>query len=432
MQVYLLFEGPVFLRRCPSSPFASLCGYNLHRANMTSVINSIAAAGSAAASATSGAAAAYTSVNPIAPAWEDPGHTAWQLTAGTLVGLQSIPGLVVLYAGWVKHKWAINSAFMAFYAFAMVLICWVIWGYQMAFGTQMLPLVGYPSIAVDMGFELEDSNLPTADLTQAFPQAAMVYFQFVFAAITLILIAGSYLCRMNFHAWMIFVPLWLTFSYTIGAFSIWGGGFLFKYGVIDYSGGYVIHLSSGTAGFVGAWWIGPRLDKDRVDAQPSNITLMLVGAGILWTGWNGFNGGDPYAASPDAGVAVLNTNIATAASLLTWTFMDIIFFKRPSVIGAVQGMITGLVAITPAAGVVAGWGAILLGVGSGTVPWVSMNVMGRTELFRKVDDTLDVFHTHFVGAIVGGIGTGMLALCFSFGGNHNLSLTRNLSCDPVN
>ena len=298
---------------------------------------------------------------------------------------------------------------MAFYGFACVLICWVIWGYQMAFGTQMLPLVGYPAISVDMGFELEDSNLPTAALVQAFPQAAMVYFQFVFAAITVILIAGSFLCRMNFHAWMIFVPLWLTFSYTIGAFSVWGGGFLYKYGVIDYSGGYVIHLSSGTAGFVGAWWIGPRLDKDRVDASPSNVTLMLVGAGILWTGWNGFNGGDPYAASPDAGVAVLNTNICTAMSLLCWTIMDIIFFKRPSVIGAVQGMITGLVAITPAAGVVAGWGAILLGLGSGTVPWVSMNVLGRTKLFRQVDDTLEVFHTHFVGAIVGGIGTGTLS-----------------------
>ncbi|CAF9941939.1 MAG: hypothetical protein ALECFALPRED_009426 [Alectoria fallacina] len=368
--------------------------------------------------ATAAIASASASSDPVAPAWLDPGHNAWQMTAGTLVALQSIPGLVVLYAGWVKHKWSINSAFMAFYAFAAVLICWVVWGYQMSFGTQMLPLVGYPAISVDLGFELEDSNLPTAALTQAFPQASMVYFQFVFAAITLVLIAGSFLCRMNFVAWMIFVPLWLTFSYTIGAFSIWGGGFLYKFGVIDYSGGYVIHLSSGTAGFVGAWWIGPRLASDRVDAKPSNVTLMLVGAGILWTGWNGFNGGDPYAASPDAGVAVLNTNICTAMSLLTWVIMDIIFFKKPSVIGAVQGMITGLVAITPAAGVVAGWGAILLGLGSGTIPWISMNISGRTQLMRKVDDTLEVFHTHFVGAIVGGVGTGLWATkkgCAAFG-----------------
>lgn len=370
-------------------------------------VTSGAAQKTAQATAAIASASASASADPVAPLWLDPGHNAWQMTAGTLVALQSIPGLVVLYAGWVKHKWSINSAFMAFYAFAAVLVCWVIWGYQMSFGTQMLPLVGYPSIAVDMGFELEHSNLPTADLTQAFPQASMVYFQFVFAAITLVLIAGSCLCRMNFIAWMIFVPLWLTFSYTIGAFSIWGGGFLFKYGVIDYSGGYVIHLSSGTAGFVAAYWIGPRLPADRVDAKPSNITLMLVGAGILWTGWNGFNGGDPYAASPDAGAAVLNTNICTATSLLTWTIMDLIFFKKPSVIGAVQGMITGLVAITPAAGVVAGWGAILLGLGSGTVPWVSMNIVGRTKIMRQVDDTLDVFHTHFVGAIVGGVGTGM-------------------------
>ncbi|KAL2057481.1 hypothetical protein ABVK25_002534 [Lepraria finkii] len=378
----------------------------------------VSSAAQTTAQASAAVASASASVNPVAPPWLDPGHNAWQMTAGTLVALQSIPGLVVLYAGWVKHKWSINSAFMAFYAFAAVLVCWVVWGYQMAFGTQMLPLVGYPAISVDLGFELEDSNLPTADLTQAFPQASMVYFQFVFSAITLVIIAGSYLCRMNFIAWMIFVPLWMTFSYTIGAFSIWGGGFLFKYGVIDYSGGYVIHLSSGTAGFVGAWWIGPRLASDRVDAKPSNITLMLVGAGILWTGWNGFNGGDPYAASPDAGVAVLNTNICTATSLLVWTIMDLIFFKKPSVIGAVQGMITGLVAITPAAGVVAGWGAILLGVGSGVVPWISMNILGRTKIMRQVDDTLDVFHTHFVGAIVGGVGTGLWATvkgCEAFG-----------------
>lgn len=367
----------------------------------------ISGAAQKTAQATAAIASASATSDPVAPEWLDAGHNAWQMTAATFVALQSIPGLVVLYAGWVKHKWSINSAFMAFYAFAAVLICWVIWGYQMAFGTQMLPLVGYPSIAVDLGFELEDSNLPTAGVTQEFPQASMIYFQFVFSAVTLILIAGSFLCRMNFAAWMIFVPLWLTFSYTIVAFSIWGGGFLFQYGVIDYSGGYVIHLSSGTAGFVGAWWIGPRIPADRVDAKPSNVTLMLVGAGILWTGWNGFNGGDPYAASPDAGVAVLNTNICTAMSLLTWVIMDIIFFKKPSVIGAVQGMITGLVAITPAAGVVAGWGAILIGLGSGIVPWISMNIVGRTKLMRQVDDTLDVFHTHFMGAIVGGIGTGM-------------------------
>jgi len=348
--------------------------------------------------------------NLTAPPWLDKGDNAWQLTAATLVALQSIPGLVVLYAGIVKAKWAVNSAFMAFYAFAAVLICWVLWAYEAAFGNQMLPFVGVPRAVVSMEHELSQAILPTSGITANFPLSTMVYFQFVFAAITLVIMAGGFLCRMNFVAWMIFVPLWLTLSYTVGAFSLWGGGFLAKLGVIDYSGGYVIHLSSGTAGFVGAYWIGPRLDSDRLDSRPNNLLLVMVGAGILWTGWNGFNGGDPYAASPDAGAAVLNTNICTAMSSLTWTLLDIIFYKKPSVIGAVQGMITGLVAITPAAGVITGWGAIVMGLLSGSIPYLSMNVMGkRVSLFRKVDDCLGVFHTHAVAGVVGGFMVGILA-----------------------
>jgi len=181
-------------------------------------------------------------------------------------------------------------------------------------------------------------------------------------------------------------------------------------GVIDYSGGYVIHVSSGTAGFVGAYWIGPRLQKDRDDFRPNNVLLTLVGAGILWIGWNGFNGGDPYAASADAGAAVLNTNIATAMSLLTWTVLDLIYFKKPAVIGAVQGMITGLVAITPAAGVIAGWAAIIFGFLSGSIPWFTMNVMGKKLwIFKKVDDTLGVYHTHLVAGVIGGTMAGVFA-----------------------
>ena len=215
---------------------------------------------------------------------------------------------------------------------------------------------------------------------------------------------------MNFWAWMIFVPLWLTLSYTVGAFSLWGGGFLFQMGVIDYSGGYVIHLSAGIAGWVGAYWIGPRSDADRRDFRPNNLLLVMVGAGILWVGWNGFNGGDPYAASPDAGAAVLNTNICTAMSTLTWTILDVIRYKKPSVLGAVNGMITGLVAITPAAGVVAGWGAIIIGVCSGSLPWLSMNIMGKkVRLFRYVDDTLGVFHTHAVAGVTGGFLVGIFS-----------------------
>ena len=349
--------------------------------------------------------------SPTNPSWLDKGDNAWQLTAASLVGLQSVPGLVVLYAGIVKGKWAINSAFMALYAFAAVLITWVLFAYHLSFGSQMLPLVGIPHPIMTMTDELSQAVLPTSGIAPNFPMATMVYFQFVFAAITVVILAGALLGRMNFTAWMIFVPLWITFSYSVGAFSLWGGGFLAVRGVIDYSGGYVIHLSSGTAGFVAAYWVGPRLQRDREDFRPNNVLLMLVGAGILWCGWNGFNGGDPYAASPDAGAAVLNTNVATAMSLLTWTTLDKIYYKKPAVIGAVQGMITGLVAITPAAGVVAGWGAIIIGFLSGSIPWVSMNIMGkRVRLFHTtVDDVLGVFHTHCVAGFVGGFSVGLFA-----------------------
>lgn len=308
---------------------------------------------------------------------------------------------------------------MAFYAFAAVLVCWVLWAYEAAFGEYMLPFVGKPDTVVGIDTMLRQSYLPSIGVGQEFPLATMVYFQFVFAAITLVLIAGAFLGRMNFYAWALFVPLWLTLSYTVGAYSLWGGGFLYKLGTIDYSGGYVIHLSSGTAGFVGSYWVGPRPARDREDARPNNLLVVLIGAGILWIGWNGFNGGDPYSASADAGVAVLNTNLCAAVSLLTWTLCDTLYYKKPSVVGAVNGMITGLVAITPAAGVVAGWGAILLGLGSGTVPWLTMNLVGKTPFFaRHFDDTLGVTHTHMVAGFVGGFGTGLWATadgCAAFG-----------------
>ncbi|KAG6555042.1 hypothetical protein Mapa_003074 [Marchantia paleacea] len=369
----------------------------------------------------------YLNTAKVTPPWLNKGDQAWQLTAATLVGMQSVPGLVILYGSIVKKKWAVNSAFMALYAFAAVLICWVLWGYEMAFGHKLLPFWGKVKLNVLLNHHhlLEQSRLPstavhgrdasgahyeTGMLEQFFPMATMVYFQFCFAALTLILIAGSVLGRMNIHAWMLFVPLWLTFSYTVGAFSLWGGGFLFQWGVIDYSGGYVIHLSSGVAGFTAAYWVGPRLKKDRERFPPNNVLLMLAGAGILWMGWAGFNGGDPYSANTDASLAVINTHICAAASLLVWTSLDVIFFGKPSVIGAVQGMITGLVCITPAAGVVMSWAALVMGMLSGSIPWYTMMVVHkRSGLLLKVDDTMGVFHTHAVAGTLGGLLAGAFA-----------------------
>ncbi|KAI4376314.1 hypothetical protein MLD38_014094 [Melastoma candidum] len=339
------------------------------------------------------------------PPWMNKGDNAWQITAATLVGLQSIPGLMILYGGAVKKKWAVNSAFMALYAFACVIFCWVLWGFRMSFGDELFQFWGKVNATVDEGFLLDKG------ISGYLPAATIVYFQGVFAAITPILIAGALLGRMNFYAWMMFVPLWMTFSYTVSAFSMWSStGYFFKKGIIDYAGGFVIHLSSGVAGFTAAYWVGPRLTKDRERFPPNNIPLMLVGAGLLWLGWTGFNGGDTYYANTIASFAVLNTHICTATSLLTWLSLDIIFFGKASIIGAVQGMITGLVCITPAAGVVQAWAAILMGIFSGSIPWFTMMVIHKKfELLQKVDDTMAVLHTHAIAGSLGGILVGLFA-----------------------
>ncbi|EPS58557.1 hypothetical protein M569_16255, partial [Genlisea aurea] len=363
------------------------------------------------------------------PEWLNKGDNAWQMLSATLVGMQTVPGLIILYGSIVKKKWAVNSAFMALYAFAAVIICWVVWAYKMSFGEKLLPFWGKAGPALGQSYLIGQAILPasthlyhngtveTAMAAPLYPMASMVWFQCVFAAITLVLIAGSLLGRMNIKAWMMFVPLWLTFSYTVGAFSLWGGGFLFQWGVIDYSGGYVIHLSAGVAGFTTAYWVGPRTKSDRERFPPNNVLLMLAGAGLLWMGWTGFNGGDPYSANIDSSMAVINTHVCTATSLLVWTCLDVFFFGKPSIIGAVQGMITGLVCITPGAGeftdyssTAIGWAAIVMGVLSGSIPWYTMMILHRkSRLLQKVDDTLGVFHTHAVAGTLGGLLTGLFA-----------------------
>ncbi|KAG8378688.1 hypothetical protein BUALT_Bualt07G0011300 [Buddleja alternifolia] len=338
------------------------------------------------------------------PVWLNKGDNGWELTASAMVGLQSIPGLVILYGSMVKKKWAVNSAFMALYAFAAALICWVLWAYRMSFGSDMIPILGKPNQAMTEGFLLSrygpEYYLPTVDY---------VFYQFAFAAITIILLAGSLLGRMNFYAWMLFVPMWITLSYTVGAYTIWGSGFMRK-NIIDYAGGYVIHLSSGVAGFTAAYWVGPRHSHDRQHFPPNNIINMLGGAGFLWMGWTGFNGGSPLAANTITSLAVLNTHVCTATSLLVWLSLDMVVYFKSSVIGAVQGMITGLVCITPGAGIVDTWAAILMGILSGSIPWFTMMVLHKkSSFFQKVDDTLGVFHTHAVAGLLGGLLSGLFA-----------------------
>ena len=353
-----------------------------------------------------------------APAWLNSGDTAWQLTAATFVGMQSIPGLAILYAGLVKKKFALNSAVMCFYAFAVVMLTWALLGYNMSFGVPwklgpgvLSAMIGVPMPALSAAAELGQSVVPLAagglpDLH--FPGSAMIYFQFVFAAITPCLIAGSLFGRMSFKAWMLFVPVWSLVIYSIGAFSLWGGGWLAQLGAVDYSGGYVIHLAAGVSGFVAAAVVGPRLLADQREFEPNNLIMAFAGAGILWLGWNGFNGGDPYFANADAGSAVLNTNLATATALLVWLVADMWATGKPNAVSMINGMITGLVAITPCAGFVNGYGAIAVGVVT-IIPWLTLNYVGKWRLLQKVDDTFSVLHTHGIAGLIGGLMAGIVS-----------------------
>ncbi|MGA9776091.1 MAG: ammonium transporter [Candidatus Dormiibacterota bacterium] len=347
------------------------------------------------------------------PSFVNAGDNAWQLTAATFVGLQSIPGLAILYGGLVKRKWAVSSALFAIYAFAAVLVVWVLAGFNEGFGQPMIGhLVGVPQPVLGALSEQTRASIPLLHGLMpnfAFPQSSLIYFQFVFAAIAPVILAGGIFGRMNLRAWMIFVPVWSLLVYSVNAFMLWGGGALAQMGVVDYSGGYVIHVAAGISGFVAALMVGPRTLKDQRDFKPNNMLLAIAGAGILWLGWNGFNGGDPYFASSDAAAAVLNTNLATAVALLAWFFLDIGLNRKLSVAGAINGMICGLVAITPAAGYVDGVGAILVGLFGAVVPWYTMNRLSGRWPFRKADDTLGVVHTHFLAGAVGGLMVGLVA-----------------------
>jgi len=355
------------------------------------------------------------------PHWLNPGDNSWQMTAATLVGLMSVPGLVVLYGGVMQKRWSVNSMMLSFIAFALVLVMWVLYGFKMGFGSPVhlvggkhgffANFVGKPGSVLN---HLEEQgrgqipNLGSAGVMD-FPQSSLVYFQFVFAAITPILMLGSVLGRVNFKAWIPFVVLWSTCIYTVNAFLIWGGGWFAQQGAVDFSGGYVIHLSAGVSGFVAAWVIGPRLARDREVDAPNNLAMVALGAGLLWLGWNGFNGGDPYNAGADAAAAILNTNLATAVAFLVWVAWDYATGRKPSLIGSVNGMIVGLVAITPAAGFVNGYGAMAIGVIASSAVYLVYNYLALLRPFRNVDDTLGVVYTHGFAGLVGGLLTGLFA-----------------------
>jgi Amt family ammonium transporter len=355
------------------------------------------------------------------PNWLNPADNTWQLVSATLVGLMSLPGLAVLYGGLVRKKWIVNTMLMVFSGFSLTLVVWMLWGYNLAFG----PLSHFgPTGSFWSGFIGHFTPLSTAGAEQGqavsgantlvpfhFPTATLAYFQFVFAAITPLLFLGGLVGRLKFKAWLLIVPLWITMIYCVNAALLWGGGFFSQKGAVDYSGGYVIHLSAGVAAFVGAAILGPRRWQDRENAFPSNLMMVAVGAGILWLGWNGFNGGDPFYAGADAASAVLNTNVATAVGVLTWLLWDMFLSKqkKPTFLGAINGMLCGLVAITPSAGWVNGTGAIIVGLTSSTIVWFAWNFLSRVRPFSKVDDAMGVVYTHGIAGLVGGLLVGLIA-----------------------
>ncbi len=354
-------------------------------------------------------------MNPY-PSWLSAGDNSWQMTAATLVGLMSIPALAVLYGGLVQKKWAMNTVIMVFSTFCLVLITWVLWAFKMSFGTPLIStFIGDPRTVLGAAAEQSQANIPLLDGLMPkfrFPEGSLVYFQFVFAAITPILFIGSVLGRISLKAWMIFVPLWITFAYAVNAFLLWGGGYWAGKGALDFSGGYVIHLAAGVSGFVAAAVVGPRLKRDRERAVPNNLLFVAVGAGILWLGWNGFNGGDPYFASADASGAVVNTNLATAVAMMTWIIMDMTLSKekKATFLGGLNGLICGLVGITPAAGYVNGLGAIVIGLVCSAVVWVAWAYLPKYVWpFNKVDDALGVVYTHGIAGLLGGLLVGLLA-----------------------
>ncbi len=361
-------------------------------------------------------------MNPY-PSWLNAGDNSWQMTAATLVGLMSIPALAVLYGGLVQKKWAMNTVLMVFCTFCLVLITWVLWAFKMGFGTPLVNtflgakggFLGDPRTVLGHASEQGQASIPLVDgliPSFRFPQSTVVYFQFVFAAITPILFIGAVLGRISFKVWLVFVPLWITFAYAVNAFLLWGGGYWAGKGALDFSGGYVIHLAAGVSGFVAAAVIGPRLKRDRERAIPNNLMFVAVGAGILWLGWNGFNGGDPYFAGADASAAVLNTNLATAVAMMTWIIMDMTLSseKKPTFLGGLNGMICGLVGITPSAGYVNGFGAIVVGLVCSAIVWAAWYYLPKYVWpFKKVDDALGVVYTHGSAGLFGGLLAGLLA-----------------------
>ncbi|GBC89018.1 Ammonia channel [bacterium HR13] len=326
----------------------------------------------------------------------DTGDTAWMLISTALVMLMTLPGLALFYGGMAKRKDTLNTIAMSFVAYCLVSVVWVLYGYSLAFNTDIAGVIGSPS-------KLLLNGVGVKSLQGTVPELIFVVFQLTFAAITVALVSGSYVERLKFSAWVLFSILWVSLVYVPIAHWVWGGGFLAKLGALDFAGGTVVHINAGIAGLVGAILLGKRKEATLI---PNNLPMVVLGAGLLWFGWFGFNAGSAVASNGLAAAAFLNTNTATAMAALSWMFTEWLHAKKPTLLGLASGAVAGLVAITPAAGFVNVVGAIVIGILAGTIPYFMVAVVKHKLGY---DDALDVFGIHGAAGILGALLTGIFA-----------------------
>ena len=337
----------------------------------------------------------------------DTGDTAWMLTSIVLVLFMTLPGLSLFYAGLTRASSVLSVLMQAFAIACLTSLLWFIYGYSLTFGDggDFNDWIG------GLG-NLFLSELGRGSLSGTVPESVFVMFQMTFAIIAPVLVVGSFIQRMRFPALLWFAALWLTLVYFPVAHWVWGGGWLGEMGVLEFAGGLVVHMAAGVAGLVAAILIGPRTGFPSRQARPHNLTLTVIGASILWVGWFGFNAGSAVAAGVDAGMAMLVTQLATAAAALTWMVADWVRYGTPKVLGIATGAVAGLVAITPASGFVGPAGAVLIGLAAGFTCFTITNIVKQN--FR-LDDSLDVFAVHGIGGALGTILTGVFA-AEAFGG----------------
>jgi Amt family ammonium transporter len=359
----------------------------------------------AAAAPASAPAAAAPAAAASAPPTVNKGDTAWMLVSTLLVLMMTVPGLALFYGGLVRSKNMLSVLMQVMTVFCVIVVLWAIYGYSLAFNGGNL-VIGNLAKAFFAGMT-PDSQADTFTASAKLPEYVFAAFQATFAGITATLIVGSFAERIKFSAVLLFCALWFTFSYIPIAHMVWGSeGFLLKKGALDFAGGTVVHINAGIAGLVGAYVIGKRVGYGREAFTPHSLTLTMVGASLLWVGWFGFNAGSALEANGIAGLAFINTLLATAVATLSWSAAEALIKGKASMLGAASGAVAGLVAITPACGTVGPMGSLVIGALAGVVCLWGVNGLKK---ILGADDALDVFGVHGTGGILGAMLTGVFS-----------------------